>query len=297
MKTLYALTVRNVKLFFKDKASFFASLIAPLILLFLFVVFLGDVYRDIAKQFIEGVPVGENFLDGFVGGWLFSSLIAVSAVTVAFSANMIMVQDKTTGARNDFMISPVKRHILAISYYLATLFVTLVICYVALIVGFIYLACVGWYLSVFDVFEAFLDVFLLVMFGTALSSIVNFFLSTQGQIAAVSTIISAGYGFICGAYMPISNFASGIQHFVSLLPGTYGTCVLRNTFLRGAVETIDAATYPQAAGGLKAVTDMNISFFGNEVGLTASYITISISVVVLIAAYVLLNIFLNKKQK
>ena len=33
----------------------------------------------------------------------------------------------------------------------------------------------------------------------------SFPLTTQGQLSAVGTIVSAGYGFICGAYMPISN--------------------------------------------------------------------------------------------
>ena len=40
---------------------------------------------------------------------------------------------------------------------------------------------------------------------------VSFPLTTQGQLSAVGTIVSAGYGFICGAYMPISNFDSGLQ--------------------------------------------------------------------------------------
>ena len=60
-----------------------------------------------------------------------------------------------------------------------------------------------------DIAWILVDVVLLVLFGTALSSIINIFLSTQGQISAVGTIVSAGYGFICGAYMPISNFGGG----------------------------------------------------------------------------------------
>ena len=37
------------------------------------------------------------------------------------------------------------------------------------------------------------------------------------------SIVSAGYGFICGAYMPISQFSEGQQKVLSFLPGTYGT--------------------------------------------------------------------------
>ena len=46
MKVLLSLIKRNTKLFFKDKAMFLTSLITPLILILLFVTFLGNVYRD-----------------------------------------------------------------------------------------------------------------------------------------------------------------------------------------------------------------------------------------------------------
>ena len=52
-----------------------------------------------------------------------------------------------------------------------------------------------------------LYVILLVLFGTALSSCILFPMSTQGQASGVGTIVSSGYGFICGAYMPISSFS------------------------------------------------------------------------------------------
>lgn len=117
-----------------------------------------------------------------------------------------MVQDKANGTIRDLRISPVKSATLSLSYYTATLFSTLIICFAATGICLTYVAIVGWNMSLADIFFLFLDILLLVLFGTALSSIINFFLSTQGQISAVGTIISAGYGFICGAYMPISSF-------------------------------------------------------------------------------------------
>ena len=93
-------------------------------------------------------------------------------------------------------------------------------------------------------FQLLSDVVLLVLFGTALSSVINFFLSSQGQISAVGTIISAGYGFICGAYMPISQFGAGLQKVISFLPGTYGTSLLRNHALRGVYAEMEAQQFP-----------------------------------------------------
>ena len=66
-----------------------------------------------------------------------------------------------------------------------------------------YLLKMGWYMNAADVLWVLFDMILLVLFGSTLSSIISFPLTTQGQLSAVGTIVSAGYGFICGAYMPI----------------------------------------------------------------------------------------------
>ena len=298
MSALGHMIRRNTKLFFKDKGMFFTSLITPLILLLLFITFLGNVYRDSFQAFIPaGLTVPESLSEGFVGGWLFSSLLAVCCVTVAFCSNMLMVQDKVTGARGDLTIAPVKKSILAMAYYLSTALTTLIICAVALAACFLYLWGTGWYLSPADVLLTCLDVFLLVMFGTALSSVVNFFLSTQGQISAVGTIVSACYGFLCGAYMPISQFSGGIQNFISLLPGTYGTSLLHNHLMRGVLQELEAGYLPaEMVEGLRDGFDNNLYFFGSRVETGTMYLILGGSVVLLAAAYVLLNMTGRRKR-
>ena len=190
MTGCYNLFIRNCKLFFKDKGMFFASLITPVILLVLYAAFLANVYRDsFISALPEGFPAAEKLIGGIVGGQLVSSLLAVSCITVSFCCNMTMVLDKVTGARRDLTVSPVKKSTLALSYYLATFASTLLVCLIAAGAGFIYLAKVGWYLSFADVMLLFADIVLLVLFGTALSSIVNRFLTTQGQVSAVGTIV------------------------------------------------------------------------------------------------------------
>lgn len=294
---LGAFVKRNIKLFFKDKGMFFTALITPVILLVLYVTFLAKVYRDsFASALPEGFAVSEKLINGCVGGELVSSLLAVCCVTVAFCSNMLIVQDKVTGARNDILIAPVKNSVLALGYYIAAAAATLIICFIAAGAGMIYLAFVGWYIPFADVLLLLLDVFLLVMFGTALSSVVNFFLSSQGQISAVGTIVSSGYGFICGAYMPISSFGEGLQKVISFLPGTYGTSLLRNHAMNGVFSEMERIGFP--AEVIKAVrdsVDCNLYFFENEVSVGGMYAIVGASVAVLIAVYVLLNIRLGKK--
>lgn len=291
MKTLNALVKRNVRLFFKDRGMFFTSLITPAILLVLYVTFLGNVYRDSFMQAIpSGLEAARELIDGCVGGQLISSILAVSCVTVSFCSNMIMVQDKVNGSIKDLTISPVRRSALALGYYFATLISSLIICVAATGMCLAYTAAVGWYMSVSDILLLLLDVFLLVMFGTALSSIINVFLSTQGQISAVGTIISAGYGFICGAYMPMSQFSEGLQKALSFLPGTYGTSLVRNHAMRGVFAQMESMGYPsEAINALRDAVDCNLYFFGSRVELGTMYAVLAGAVAVLIAAYVLIN--------
>ena len=296
MSTLKALIKRNTKLFFKDKGMFLTSLITPAILLVLYATFLGNVYRDsFVSNIPEGIKVSEDLINGLVGGQLISSILAVSCVTVAFCSNFLMVQDKSNGAIRDITMSPVKPYVLSISYYISSLISTLLICFVAAAICLVYIAFIGWYMSVLDVVLLMLDIFILVMFGTALSSIINFFLSTQGQISAVGTIISSGYGFICGAYMPISQFSEGLQKVISFLPGTYGTALVRNHALRGVFAEMERQNLPSdLVGAMKDTIDCNLYFFDKEVSVSAMYVILSSTVVLLIGAYILMNTFKKK---
>lgn len=297
---LGALIRRNTKLYFKDKGMFFTSLITPLILLVLYATFLSNVYEESFRDALEafGATVPDKLIGGCVGGELVSSLLAVSCVTVAFCSNLLMVQDKYTGARRDLTIAPIKSGVLALSYYLSTLLSTLLVCFAATGICIGYLFYVGWYLTVGDVMALLLDVTLLVFFGTAMSSLVNFPLTTQGQASAVGTIVSAGYGFICGAYMPIAQFSEGLQKVVSFLPGTYGTSLLRNHALRGVFEEMGAQGFPnEVVEAIRDSVDCNLYFGDDKVELSTMYLVVIAAIGIAVGLYVVMNVLIGKKKK
>lgn len=294
MKTFIALVKRNVKIFFKDKGAFFSSLITPLILLVLYATFLAKIYRDSFVSSLKGCHVANSLIDGAVAGQLFSSLLAVCCVTVAFCSNMISVQDKVTGVANDLLVSPVKRSAAAVSYSVAAFISTLIVTLTATAVSLIYVATVGWYMSFTDVLLVILDVVLLSAFGTILSSVITAFLTSQGQVQAVGTIVSAGYGFICGAYMPISQFGDGLQTALGFLPGTYGTMLLRNHALNGVYSAMNS---PEVIKGIKDGIDCNIYFFGNKVEIWVAYLVLIGSIVLLTALYILIYALRRRKNK
>ena len=282
---------RNCRLFFRDKGMFFSSLITPIILLVLYVTFLGNVYRDsFAGALPEGFVIEDALLNATVGGQLISSLLAVCCVTVAFCSNLLMVQDRVSGARRDLAVSPVRPSTIAVAYFCASALATLLISLTALAVCLLYLALTGWLLRAGDVLFMLLDAALLTLFGVALSSCVNFPLRTQGQGSAVGTIVSAGYGFLCGAYMPISNFSSGLQKVLSFLPGTYGTSLLRNHALAGAYREMARIGFPaEVIEAIRDSIDCNLYFFGRSVSIGGMYTVLVGATLLLVGLYVLLN--------
>ena len=282
-----ALVVRNVKVFFKDKGVFFPSLLAPLILLFLFIAFLGNVYRDSIRS-VAGM-LSDGLVESIAAGWLVSSLLAVCAVTIAFTANTVMVQDRVTGVCDDFTASPAPSYLVALAYFVSTYLATVLVCFVAMGAGFLYLAVAGWHLTAADVLLSVLDTALLVLFGTALSSVVCHFIRSQGGVTAVQATVSAAYGFLCGAYMPISSLADWLAKALSLLPGTYGTGLLHLHLMGSAIEAVTEEGLPQAAvQGLKEGFDCTVSFFGEAVPVWTCYLVVAGAAILLVLLYVLL---------
>ena len=291
MKKFLNLTARNVKVFFSDKSMFFASLITPMILLVLYVAFLGRVFQNSLDQDALGVALPDSVINAVVNGQILACLLAVCSVTVAFSSNLLMVNDKVTGSTKDIDVSPIKSHTKSLAYFTATFISTNIINLVALILCLLYIRIQNcWYYELKDVLLLFGDVVLLSFFGTALASVVNFGLKTQGQLSAVANIVSAGYGFICGAYMPISNFSALLRDSIMFLPSTYFMSLIKNHALTAPFQEMTKTEIPaQAIDAVKTALDYKISFFSHEVPLNMMYLIAISSIIVLITIFVLQN--------
>lgn len=299
MNSLLILIKRNIKIFFKDKGTFFSALISPLIILVLYATFLAGVYYDsfsssVPKEIYETIPL--KLVNGFVNGWLISCLIANCTITISFIANLCMVKDRVTGVNADLNMTPVKKGTKFLAYYISTAIITFLISIVMLIVGFGYIAINGWYISFSDILLILMDVILLVLFGTCLSSIVSYFLYSQGAISAVATLVSSIYGFICGAYLPISQFSSAIQTTIKILPGTYGTSLLHRHFMQGSIKKLGKYFPQDVLNGIIENFDINLSVFNHNISELMMFLILILTNIVLIIIFILINRFVKEKE-
>lgn len=311
LNKLAALVGRNIKCYFKDKFLFFVSLLTPMILLLLFATFLRSVYI----QSFNGIFKVSGFvledgrvLEGLAGSWLLSSILAVSSVTVAICSNAVMVGDKIEGSINDFIITPVKDVTLSLSYFAANFIVTCIIMFATFGVGLVYLAAVGWYLQAKSLLFIALDILCNVLFGSLLAAVIENFISTQGGLSALSSLVSALYGFICGAYMPLSQFADGMRTFICCLPGTYGVGILRNHFMADYISKLKELGLGElGAAGIADGFDCNLHIGGSYNGVSyeggvqmpiwGMYAILLGACALLLAAYAVVVLIKHKNNK
>lgn len=121
MNTIFVLVNRNRKLFFPRQrhADFCPDHASDPIVLY--GTFLANVYKDSFRSSLPAAfTVADKLINGAVAAQLAAGLLAVSCVTVTFCVNLTMIQDRANGTRKDFNVSPVKRPVLYLGYFFAT---------------------------------------------------------------------------------------------------------------------------------------------------------------------------------
>lgn len=301
LKLLFSLSKRNIKLYFKDKTTFFLSLITPFILLILFVLFLKNTYISALESVIEplNINISSQIKEGFVSSWLVSSIVSTSAVSVSFCSSTLMVNDKLNNTSIDIDVSPVPSYIKRLSYLISTFVSTTLIMFIVLLIGFTYIGIVGWYLTFFDVIKILLSTILLTLFGSTLSCIVFSFIKSQGGISTIATLVSSCYGFLSGAYTPLSQYPKIMVSILGFNPGIYGNCILKSSFMSGAVDKIGEATpieYNSIISEIKNEFDLNYYFFDNYINIKMCFLILSCIGAILLGIYLLMAYKAKKKQ-
>lgn len=297
IKTLFSLVGRGIKIFITDKATVFFSLLAPLIILMLYVLFLGDVQMDSVKSYMQGVPIDDSVLKSVVDAWMLAGVVAVSAITVSFSAMHLNIADRETGVIADMQVSPIKRRVLSASYLVYNFVITTAILLIVIVIAFVYLAATkSWHLSAQDAFLIVAAGIVSSFSASIISSIFAAFIKTQSAHGAIVGILSAAIGFLIGAYMPLSMFPAAIQYLVLFIPGTYSAAIFKTLFMEGALSEI-AAVSPYAAEGIREGFSVKLNLFGHTVDSGYYWLIFAGAIVLTIAIYAVVVIVKNHRKK
>lgn len=243
MIAFLGLTKRNLKLYFKDRMSVFFSMMTPIIIFLLYLLFLKGNFVDSIEAACAGLGgrVTSDDIDALVNAFLLAGVLGASMITVSLNNLITIVKDKENKIDYDVSTTPMKRVTIILSYYTASLLSSVFMSAVVLTVGLAVLALSGgWYLGAADVLALYGMILLGSLSATSLFMTVVMLFKSVSATSALMVLVSVAAGFMIGAYIPISSFSTTVQTICNLLPGSGVTVLVRAGLMEGILTHIDA---------------------------------------------------------
>lgn len=243
MKVLLQLVKRNLLLYLRDKASVFFSFLSVIIIILMYILFLGKMQSDNladAYQNVEGI----NWL---VSSWIMAGILTVSTITVPLGALGNLINDRDKGLIDDFYTSPIDRNVLALSYLISAWVIGFMMVMLNFIIGQGYvLISGGELLSFLDVIKIISVLMLSIMSFSSFFFYISIFMKTQNAFGLLATLMGTFVGFLGGIYIPIGVLSKSVQNVMNVLPTSHAVTLMRNIYMRGAVNSVFENAPPEA---------------------------------------------------
>ncbi len=290
MTVMLNLVKRNLKLFFRDKISVFFSLLAVLIIIGVYILFLGNMMTSDLEDL-----VGSN-ARFIVDTWVMAGILSVVSLTTTMAAFHTMIEDKTKKISDDFLSSPIKRSQIVGGYYISSYIVGVIMSIAALIIAEIYIIANGGKFIELTALIKLLGIMLIAVFaGSAIVFFIVSFFKRSAAFSTTSTIIGTLIGFLTGIYIPIGSFPSSIQTVIKVFPVSHAASLYRQIMMEAPMSESFANAPAEVVNGFKESMGI-IFYFGGEglTPLTNILVLIATGVFFLTISIVIISI--KKKQ-
>lgn len=281
------LTKRNLRIFFRDKSAVFFSLLSVLIIIGLYVLFLGD-------MLVRSMPDIKNarFL---MDSWIMAGVMGITSITTTMGAFGIMVDDKCKKISKDFYTAPVRRSTLAGGYILSTFVIGVVMCLITLLLAELYIVSGG---GSFLPLSALLKTLGLMIISVISSSSMVFFavsfFNSQNAFSTASTVIGTLIGFLTGIYIPVGSLPESVQVAVKVFPVAHAAALFRQVFMDVPMADAFKDAPPQVAAEFEKTLGV-VFYFGDTAVKPRYSILFLIGATVLFYALAIFNMSRKKK--
>ena len=301
MKSFLGLTRRNLLLFFKDKQSVVFSLLASIIVFVLYLLFLKGTFVNAMNATLEeysglSLLISETEVNMFADLVLLTGILGTAMITVPYNCLTTIVRDKENKIDYDILATPIKRSRIILAYFVSAALSSIILTGIILSVGLVVISMQGTiYMDFGRIAAAYGTAALGSVSATAFFMIVVLFFKTTSASGAFFGILSAAAGFIIGAYVPISQFSTGVQTVCNIFPASHVTILMRNVMMNGMMEHMDSVLSGVDNGMFVSEIKKQFSF---EAYLFGGYFDVSRMLIYVLAAAVIciaLQIFLYSK--
>ena len=294
MKIIFALSKRNLRLFVRDKALVFFSLLSVFIILGLYVLFLGEIQVNNIKQSI-GMDLPE--IDALVYAWMLPGLIAVASMTLSLGNMGRLVDDAQAENLNDFLVSPLKRWQLILSYLLSSITITSVISVLMFVLSIVIVKLKGGpWLNIEQIIQSLGIMILLIISSALLSLYIASWVKTQNTYGVVNSMVGTFIGFVTGAYMPMGIMPVFVQNMFNILPVSLGASILRQIYLGPIMDKVFAQAPIEMVNDYRYFQGIDLKVFGNILEPDFMLIVIFISIGILFILNLLRFSTLSKRS-
>ena len=232
---LFSLVIRNLKKYLRDKAAVFFSFLSVIIILLLYILFLGKMQIDNLTSRLGDI----DGLDWLVSSWIMAGILMVSTVTVPLGAIGGLIDDRNDEILDDFYVSPISRNKLALSYLISAWVIGFILVFVNLIVGQIYVVSQGGeFLSFFSFLKIIGLIILSIMTFSSFFFYISIFIKTRNAYGTLSTIIGTFIGFLGGIYIPIGVLSAPVQNVMNVLPTAHAVTIMRKVYMKEAINEV-----------------------------------------------------------
>jgi multidrug/hemolysin transport system permease protein len=242
-------TKRSVKLYLRDPASIFFSLLGPGILLVLYALFLGKLSVNSITEAMPTVDAGAA--RGLAASWTLAALLMVISLTSPLVAMSQIVSSRVSHGIDDFLVSPLTKRQIVGATWLGVYIYAGAIMVFFLVVGLLAIKLLGAQLPdagglaltvvacavSLAVFSA-----LHVLIGTALTS--------ESQEGGLAGVFSSVVGFLAGIYIPPGVLGQGMATVIFAQPFGQAALLIRDPLATPSLNAL------MADGGARGVAEM-----------------------------------------
>lgn len=284
---MIAFAKRNLKLYIRDKSTVLFSLLAVLIVIALYVLFLGDVYKSDLKEFERAEELMDN--------WVMAGVLAITSMTTTLGMLGTMVRDKYEHIEKDFYVAPVKRWQIAGGYMISAYGVGVIMTWIAFVVAEIYIVANGGeIIGLHNAIKTLGISMVSSLMNTAIALFLVSLFRSMNAFATANTIIGTLIGFLTGIYLPIGSYPAGVQWLVKLFPVSHAALVFRNVMMESVMD-ISFAKVP--SGIVQEIKeDLGMVYLFGDWEVSTSY-SMGIMVVTAVVFFVLACLQISKKKK
>lgn len=261
---------RNLKVFFRDRTAVFFSLLSVVIIIGLYVLFLGDtIVAD-----MDNIP-GARFL---MDSWIMAGLLAVTSVTTTLGAASTMVDDYVKGISKDFHCSPLPRWAIAGGYLGSIFIVGISMTILAFILAEAYIVVYGGQLlPLLSVLKVLGLILLSVIAGSSMVFFLVSFFKTQSSFGVASTIIGTLIGFLTGIYVPISVLPTSIRFVIKVFPVSHAAALFRQVLMEIPIQEAFAGAPPPVVRAFKLSFGVFYEFSDTTLGALESTLILALT--------------------